>query len=307
MARYPNFPTFGIRPLDFERLLNSSNITYRAIFKRADLCPCFDVTRGSPEYTCPVCGGIGRAWTTPALTHYEDALLRGSTRWPERASRALIEPGSATVRFTSADGLTFSFIVDLDEDGSVIWPPYSEPGIGTPYRLAYRAPEQGRLHAQGITKRRDLEDRGMVVAGQMDVSIPRYYEDLTTPNPAWQAAEHDRFVFPDLKHRHQARLVRGRNERLTYALTHEITSVRAIDGSSIAHYALGTDLTIDADGRVTWADPLTLPASTPYVVDYVAAPEYYVWQELPQQRHIDGHDLPRRVSLRLFEQYPHRT
>ena len=307
MARHRSFPTFGIRPLDFDRLLTSSNVTYRAIHKRADLCPCFDTSRGSPEYTCPACGGIGRVWTTPAVREYTDALVRGSTRLPERADRALVEPGSITITYTNAAGLTVHLTgVTLDDGGRPVFPPGTEPPIGTPYALGYRAPEQGRLHAQGITKNRDVVDRGMIVAGQMDVSIPRYYDDLTTLNPAWMAAEHDRFVFPDLKHRHQARLVRGRGDRLTYALRHDITDVRAIAYGNLTHYALGEDVLVDALGRIEWPTD-AIPVGTPYVIDYIAAPEYYVWQELPQQRHIDGHDLPRRVSLRLFEQYPNRT
>jgi hypothetical protein len=308
MARYPTLPTFAVRPADFERLLNSSNVTYRAIHRRADLCPCFDSARGSPEYTCPACGGIGRAWTTPPASAYTDTLVLGSVRVPERVSRALVAPGSITAAYVNASGATVTVSgITLDEIGTPTWPTGTTPPIGTTYTVTYTAPQQGRVHAQSITKTRELADRGMVVAGSMDISVPRYYDDLTTPNPAWQAAEHDRFAFPDLKHRHQARLQRGRNERLTYALVRDIRDVRAIVDGALAHYDPAASITVNAAGTVTWVAPDALPAGTPYVVDYIAAPEYYVWQELPQQRHIDGHDLPRRVSLRLFEQYPNRA
>lgn len=308
MARYPAFPTFRIRPREFDKLLNSSNVTYRAIHLRADTCPCFDPTRGAPEYTCPVCGGIGRTWTAPAASAHEDALVAGSRTIPERATKALAVPGTLVATYLDDLGAIVQVAgITLDDAGFVVWPPGTIAQPGTQYTLTYDAPEQGRLHAQGITKQRYLEDRGEIVAGQMDVSIPSRLEDLDTPNPAWLAAEHDRFVFPDLKHRHQQRLTRGRNERLTYQHVRSVTGIRAIVNGALAHYALDEHATIGSSGNVTWIDASAPPAGAVYVVDYVAAPEYYVFQELPQQRHIDGMDLPRRVVLRLFEQYPHRT
>lgn len=307
MARYPDFPTHGFNPRDFTSLLNSSNVTYRALHKRADLCPCFDAARGGPQYACPVCRGIGYTWTNPTVLAFTDTLVRGSQSVPERVTKALPVGGVATVTLPGTPPVVLTGVA-LDDDGRVVWPPDTAPPVGTRYTVAYTAPQQGRLHAQSITKQRQIADRGEITVGSMEVTVPAELEDRVTPNPAWMAAEHDRFVFPDLKHRHQARLERGKKERVTYAsVVREVKHARAIVGGALVTYAHGTAFTLDADGDVAWATGAGPAIGTPYVVEYVAAPEYYVWAEIPQQRHVDGHDLPRRFGLRLFEQYPHRT
>lgn len=306
MARYPDFPTHGFNPRDFTSLLNSSNVTYRALHKRADLCPCFDSARGGPEYACPVCGGIGYVWTNPPAVARTDTLIRGSQSLPERASAALVIGGVVTVTIPGDPPTTLTD-VPLNDNGEVVWPG-APPATGTRYEISYTAPEQGRMHAQSVRKDRQIADRGEVTVGSMEVTVPAELEDRVTPNPAWMAAEHDRFVFPDLKHRHQARLEIGKKSRITYAsVVREVKGARAILGGVLVLYAHPAQFTISTAGDVVWSPGESPPAGTTYVVEYVAAPEYYVWAEIPQQRHVDGHDLPRRFGLRLFEQYPNRV
>jgi hypothetical protein len=302
MARYAAFPTGEFDPRAFDMLLNSSPLTYRVIHKRADLCPCFDSGRGSPDYDCPVCNGVGYAWAAPATSAYSDTLIRGNTLRPERASKALIDPATLVV---TLDDDTIVAGVTLDANGAPIFPPGTAPPDGHAYTLTYSAPQQGRAHVQSHTKQRDLTDRGEIVAGHAEATLPRHLEDLTSPNPAWGASEHDRLLLPDMRYRHQQRMVRGRNERLTYAHVHSIREARAVVNNALTTYARDTAFTL-ANGAITWLGGFGPPHGTAYVLDYLAAPEYYVWQEIPQQRHVDGHDLPRRVSLRLFEQYPYR-
>lgn len=307
MARYPDFPTHGFNPRDFTSLLNSSNVTYRAIHKRADLCPCFDTTRGGPEPACPACRGIGYVWANPPTVNFTDALVRGSQSLPERASKAMVVDNVVNVTI-AGDPPTVLLNVPLDSEGRVVWPDGTIPPVGTRYSIAYQAPQQGRMHAQSITKQRQIADRGEVTVGSMEVTVPAELEDRITPNPAWMAAEHDRFVFPDLKHRHQARLERGKKNRITYAsVVREVRHARAIINGVLVDYAHGSTFTITTAGDVEWIAGEGPPVGTPYVAEYIAAPEYYVWAEIPQQRHVDGHDLPRRFGLRLFEQYPHRV
>lgn len=298
MPQYPELPQFEVRPGDFDRLLNGP-LSYRALYRRALMCPCWDESRGSPDYHCPVCSGVGYTWAEPPIVTFTETHYRGSTTKPERFDKGGVV---GLVSVTDRHGRVIPDVtLNANRDGVQFGA--VAPAMGAPYTVVFKAPEQGRLHAQGIRTDRQWLDRGEVATGDLECSIPRHLEDLTTPNPAWLAAEHDRFAFPDLKRRYQQRVRRGSSEQLTYTRVSEVLSVHSLDGAVIRTYQPPPIVA----GRVAWTPGTPAPpAQSWYVIQYIAAPEYFVFREIPQQRHIDGHDLPRRVGLRLFESYPHR-
>lgn len=295
MTQYRDFPQHEIEPQDFDKLLNGP-LTYRVVYRRAYLCPCWDRARSSPVLGCPHCGGVGATWDDPGVRRFTHTLYAGSS--DERL------PYAGVTRLLGVEDEYGTRYGTLRlEAGALVWGD-PRPERGTAYTVVFEAPPQSRLHAQGIRTQRSWEREGERVGGELRVSIPAHLSDLNTPNPAWLAAEGDRFVFPDLEKRHQQRLVKGENERLTYGVVHAVEGARAIEGTSVRHYRHGEDFLVTS-GAVHWRGGP--PDGTPYVLEYRCAHEYYVFQELPQQRAIAGERLPRAVSLRLFETYPYRA
>lgn len=299
MPQYSDFWQMELEPQDFTKLLTGP-LSYRAVYKPASLCPCFDPTRGSPDPDCPVCNGVGYTWTEPAAVAHTLAFYRGSQSRPERLEHA---PPITDLTITGEDSADYTAAAVITEDGRITWPDaQTAPPFSLAYSVTYKAPAQVRVHAQAFKSNRSWVDRGEVKAGDLDTTIPHTLADLTTENPAWHAKEFDIFVFPDQRIRHQQRMRRGYGETLTYKLVRSLREARAIAGSTIATYQPGTDFEV-VNGAVSW---LTAGPADHYVLEYDAAPEAYVFAELPQTRHVDGHPLPRRVGLRRFELFPHR-
>jgi len=309
MPQYSDFPQGEFEPELFDMLLNGP-LTYRVSRRAARLCPCDDGRSGGPAYDCPVCQGRGYIWSTVPTVEYEDTLTHYGTglnlEWrfsfkivDERLSRARV---TEILEVRDQYGGTYSD-VSVGKESAIIWGS-RRPQPGTLYTVRYRAPEQMRLHAQGIRTQRSWAARGEVKEGDMECSIPERLEDLITPNPAFQAKEHDRFVFLDLERPVNQRMTRGSRETLLYPTFWEIKAARAIVGGSEVTYEPGVDFVIN-NNAVQWLTSGP-PYGSPYVLDYIACPEYYVFAELPQMRHVDGLRLPRRVGLRLFDLYPGR-
>lgn len=244
--------------------------------------------------------GVGIFGTSQQCKPTQKNTLKGSESRPEILERASAVLVSASLENgTAITGLTVG--VDGKVNTSATTPRIRD---GAVYSITYTAPNQSRLHAQSFRTERSWVDRGEIKTGDLECSIPVHLQDLTTPNPAWLASEHDLFLFPDLRMRRQQLLQRGRIERLIYSEIHEILQVYQVDANTgtVQTYS-SSDYTVSSNGTLTWG------ANAPsgwYTVDYIAAPHYYVFQELPQVRHIDGQFLPRRVGLRLFDLYPGR-
>ncbi len=309
MPQYGNFPQGEFQPELFDILLNGPS-TYRVSRRAARLCPCDDGRSGGPAYDCPVCGGRGYVWAEIPLVEYEETLTHfsGGPQPDWRYSFKLPDERLTKARVLEVLEVRDEFgtlypDVTIGKESVVIWGA-TEPQPGTKYTIRYRAPQQMRLHAQGIRTQRSWAARGEVKEGDMECSIPERLEDLITPNPAFQAKEHDRFVFLDLEHPVSQRMTRGVQEKLLYPLYWEIEQARAVIGSGEIVYQPGTDFNI-SNNAVQWLTSGP-PYGTRYVLDYIACPEYYVFAELSQKRHVDGLRLPRRVGLRLFDLYPGR-
>jgi hypothetical protein len=296
--QYQDFPQYEINDKWFDQLLNGP-LTYRAIYKPASVCPCWDDTTGGPEYHCNLCGGDGYSWSDPPVQTFTDTLYRGATI--ERFSKSDVR---ALTSVTDEYGQVYNDAT-LNSDKTMIDWGASEPDIGTGYTVVYTAPFQINMHAQSIRTKKQWIDRGEVRSSDLECSIPYHLEDLTTPNPAWLAVERDRFLFPDLKMRYQQRLKRGDSQRLLYQHVKSVIGAKAKVNDAIANYTYLTDFNF-TNGAVNWltAGP---PAGTYYILEYVASPEYFIFDEVPQARHIAGADHPRRVGLRLFESYPERS
>ncbi len=309
---YDHFPIPEIEPAWFDTLLNS-DLTYRVVYRRAALCPCQDERGAGPDPKCPVCHGVGYTWEPVQYAEYTDTLVRVEpTVWG-------LDQASSSERMTR--GGVVALLEVQDEDGT-IYAPYTEvtfdpngrirftstnraPAPGKRYTVRYRAPVQGRMHAESAQKRRIYADRGEVQAGDLIASIPYTLEDLKTPNPAWNAGPHDRFILVDETYRYQQRMRRGRKETLTYTWIHRILGARAVVNDQVVEYAEGVDFQVN-DGEVEWLPGRGPAPRTPYVLEYDAAPEYYVLDGLTYDRHAGGHSLPRRLMLRLWNNYPGR-
>lgn len=285
-----------LQPGEFDQLLNGP-LSYRALFKPANLCPC-SARGGGADPACPNCAGLGYTWDEPGEEAHTASFYAGSRSRPERLPHA----PPLTLLSVSVDGAPSlppaELGVSLDADGNLTTP----FALGTPYKVNYSARVQVRVHAQAFKQSRAWLDRGQLKTGDLEVSIPHRLPDLLRENPAWHAKEHDVFVFPDQRIRYQQRFEGKGKPTLTYRLVRELRTARALVGGALVTYQPGEDFTV-TDGQVAW---LTAPPPGAYVLEYDAAPEAYVFAELPQTRHIDGHPLPRRVGLRRFELYPHQ-
>ena len=183
-------------------------------------------------------------------------------------------------------------------DGDYLVLPPGSPAPAT-YRVIYEAPLQGRGHAQSVRMSRKWADRGEVQTGDLVLTVPRTGPD--GPNPAWDAQPGDQVIVLDHKHQAQQRMMRGVKEVLTHPWVREVLEAM----TSTATYRPGEDFRVE-NGRVVWEAGRGPAPRTPYVLEYVAAPTYYVLEDLGQRRHIEGYDLPRRFYLRFFDAYPGR-
>jgi len=311
VARYDHFPIPEIEPTWFDTLLNSG-LTYRIVYRKANLCPCQDERGGGPDPKCPVCHGVGYTWEPVQYAEYTDTLTHvavGTWGLDQASSAERLTRGGVqeVLEVRDADGNTYdpATEVALEPDGRVRFVGGREPGPGVSYAVRYRAPVQGRMHAQSANKRRIWADRGEVQAGDLIASIPYTLEDLATPNPAWHAGPHDRFILIDERYRYEQRMQRDRKEQLTFTWVHAVLRLRAYEGGSIVEYTTPDDFVI-TDGEVVWQAGRGPAPRTPYVLEYEAAPEYYVLDGLTYDRHAGGHSLPRRLMLRMWNNYPGR-
>lgn len=302
--QYPDFPQGQFEPEWFDQLLNGP-LSYRVQYERASQCPCEAERDNGPDPRCPICHGIGFYWTTPTTTatinQYEETFYRDSITAPERL---VVHSGVTIQSVTSEYGQTISGL-NVTSDGRLDWAS-ANPSLeyGTAYTVTYTAPMGIRAGLYSITSLRKLLDRGIVQMGDISCSIPRHLADLTTDNPAWHANAFDLFTPTDLQKPYQQKMVRGQKDTLTYQHYRTILDARALIGSSIVHYAFGTDFVIN-NGKVVWLTSGP-PVGTPFILDYEAAPTYYIFPEMLQLRHVNGDENPRRVGLRLFEVFPNR-
>ncbi len=275
--------------------------SWQLIYFPSLICPCRNRGDGSPSLDCPHCRGYGYHWPDPALVEHTATFFMGSElrppvlEHPWVAAAALIEARAGATVFTDA----------RLEDGRVVFGA-TAPAHGAEFTVRYRAPQTVRGLVTNLKKHREWRDLGETHHSDLHLTVDRYLTVPHTPanfNPVWdRIGEHDRFLVPHARTRTQQVLYRGEREHLTYGYVFAIERCYSLAPNPI-DYLVGTDFNIQ-DGRVVWVAGRGPANHWPYTIVYQAAPEYYVWRDLPQVRHQGGVALPRRVALRLWEQYP---
>lgn len=301
MARL-RFPHARLAPRWFQALLNAEGLTYRLALRRARLCPCQDTRGSGPDPACPLCGGAGYLWEDPPQEEHERDLLVPLGDGEERMSGPTGRLPHAWASLLEVEGPRGPEPQARLEGGRLVLPPDApRPAL---YRVRYRAPRQGRGHVQDLAQARTWAERGEVERGELLLTVPRLGPE-GEPNPIWDLRPHDQVVLLDHRLEAQGRMVRGVREALAHPWVLEVREARALLGGQEVRYPPGEAFRVEG-GRVVWAPGQGPPPRTPYVLEYVAAPVYYVLEDLGARRHVEGWDLPRRVRLRLFEAYPGR-
>jgi len=283
----------------FDELLNGEQ-AWRFLYLPASVCPCRDRATGSPQRECPRCRGYGYVWEAPAPVEQEAVFYRGSTSRPEalplhvRPSDIVrVWDGARDYRVTLEEGR----IVFLD----------GEPPHGGEYRVRYLSPPVLMGHGQNLAGRKEIGDWGEMDHRDMSLTVPRRARAPGggwVENPAFYAGYPDRFVLLDARVKVHQVLYRGEEEDLLYAYVYRVLSCVGMEKDfSTAPYAYGEDFTLEG-GRVVWAPGRGPRTGRPYALTYIAAPEFYVFRDLPQVRGQGGHDLPRRLHLRIWELFP---
>lgn len=290
---------FGeLSPELFTELLNSPS-TYRVAYQKGHLCPCKTV-RGGQDTKCPICKGTGYYWTTPPVTRMvTETKARGSLH-----GEKLGHPPAGPVAVTTESGISIpSGNIHVDADGKITFTGSTQPAVNELYTITYPV---GSIRAAitGVATRRDFQQAGELELSDISVTVDRYLEDKQTLNPLWDAGEHDRITLLDTYRRHTQHVKRGQDTTTYRHLKDVSITSRHPTNFTLIEYQAGVDFTFN-DGVITW---LTLgpPVDSFYTVEAQASPEYYVFEELPQTRHMDGQKMPRHFMARLFEKWPNR-
>jgi hypothetical protein len=301
MAGNTAFPLVGLEAQKYDKLLNGP-LTYNVVFQKAHLCPCRDPRGSGADSNCQICHGFSYYWEAIPVntTPYTDQFYWGSQSicHAGKLSRTAVSISSITDEY----GTVYTgFVNDL---GMLEITAPHQPPDGAQVTIQYTAPEQWRIHAEGLRTTREWLDRGEVQVGDIECTIPVHGPNGER-NPAWYAAEHDLFWFPDARKLYRNRLTRGKKDQLTYPHVHSVVLCAARVNQLLVQYVLGTDFTVQ-NGLVTWLAGRGPDVGTPYVLEVIVSPSFFVCQEIPQMRHANGEAFPRRLHMRLFETHPAR-
>lgn len=281
----------------FTELLTGT-IATRVYYWRATLCPCYAPDgRGGPDPRCPVCGGDGRRFKRPPIVTREERFIGSKPaelRMPPLAITAIaLEDGTPV----DPTGLTVNRL------GTLTWATGTGPAAYQSYRVTYTAREVMRAGITRVKHRREVGDR-VVDDADAEMSIARWHEDHSTLNHGWDAVEGDCFELVDVHRREQHHVTRTAlaADRLKYARAYDIVLTSIRDGD-VHTWELGDDYTIDGP-TITWEPGRGPKVGEQYAASYQANPLYTVWRELPQLRHQDAKELPRRFGLKVAETAP---
>lgn len=277
--------------------------TYRVAYLRAYLCPNRGERGVGHVPDCPVCRGLGYYWkpmggpaeqVTRELTRaglYEDSETLGTVP-------------SQILAIVDEEGVSYPpESVTVGTGGKLEWVEgQPRPADYRLYNVTYEAGGELRALIQGVTTQREFAPRAEYEVQDVQITVDRFLADGQTLNPAWDAGENDRFVLLDTWRRHTQHLQRGVQDSAIYRRMRDVR-LTGIQGSKLVEYRAGTDYTVK-DGSVQWAEGKGPRPRAYYTLEAQVSPEYYVFQQLPQTRHMDGQDMPRRFVLRGFEKHP---
>lgn len=293
-------------PKTFTEVLNGP-ATQRVAYLRAHRCPCWDAARSGPDQECPVCGGQGYHWDGPSTGSsdaYAVELIRASLNDDE-----ILSPTPTTILTVAGEdgrdippgGLTW------DDTGRVSWTTgQPQPEQYEAYTVTYAAQPTLRALITRVTTMREFQERGEYEVTDLQITVDRHQGD-GTPNPAWDAGEADRFVLLDTWRRYSTHLQRQRTRPSDPIIYRRARApiVTSIVSGAVHTWINGTDYTFQ-DGNVTWTAGRGPQHGAHYALECEVSPEYFVFEELPQTRQINGQDLPRRLLLRGFEKFSNR-
>ncbi|BDG27198.1 hypothetical protein TthSNM66_18340 [Thermus thermophilus] len=294
------FGTIQFHLEHFDELLNGEQ-SWRLLYLPATVCPCRDRATGSPQPDCPRCRGYGFVWEPLEVREWEETFYRGSTTRPEVLPTTVRTED--VVRVVGEGDREYQ--VALEEDGRIRFVG-DEPAHGEAYRVRYRAPLIVRGHGQNLAGRKDIGEYGEIDHRDMSLTLPKRVRvgSAWEENPAYYAGYPDRFVVLDARVKVHQVLYRGEEEALLYAYVYRVLSCVGMEKDySTTAYTFGEDFVFE-EGRVVWLPGRGPRAGRPYSITYLAAPEFYVFRELPQVRGQGGQELPRRLHLRLWELFP---
>jgi hypothetical protein len=163
-------------------------------------------------------------------------------------------------------------------------------GLGT----FWGDPTAGHVGLTSMRRAKEWAAFGQWVSGDVAVSLP-------SDSPVYDAGEGDRFLFTDSSAPFSAVVPPTKNDRLNF-VPDQVDRVFWIANGAVVY---GDAPQVAPDGTVYWlTDQARPPAGVQYTVSGRRQPEYFMYQQMPQDRaHFDGSDLPRRVQLRLFDLY----
>lgn len=302
-----NFTQVPFDPARFNELLTGPQ-TYRIAYARAYLCPNKSERGIGHTQDCPVCGGLGyyyksmSAVSGETVIEQEQELTRAGVYEDSEQLRTIPE---AVLSIVDEDGVTYPpESITIGPDRRVTW----NPGHPTPadyrlYTVRYtQSANELRALIQSVTTQREFAPRAEYEVQDLQITVDRYLADQRTPNPAWDAGENDRFVLLDTWRRYTQHLQRGIQDRPIYRRLQDVR-LTGIRNGALVEYVPGEDYSVK-DGAVLWQPGKGPRPREFYVIEAKASPEYYVLQELPQTRQMDGQDMPRRFVLRGFEKHP---
>lgn len=293
---------YGFEPDLFTEVLGGRLAT-RAAYYRAHPCGCGTGEFGGPDQSCPVCRGRGTYWDEPGVIERTEKLCRAGLRG-EHLQRAPVR----VLSVVGEDGASYPpGNLAVGADGRVTWPAAPAPAEFELYDVTYEHLDtEFRAGVVSVVTRREYQRIGEFELTDLQMTVDRYHPDKVTPNPAWQAGENDRFVLLDAWRRHASKLTRGpgSTDDLTFARVRDAT-LAGVRGGGVFAWVEGVDYTL-AGGRVTWLPNRGPKPGEAYAVECLVCPEYYVFMDLPQLRHEDAHNLPRKLLLRSFEFFANR-
>jgi hypothetical protein len=295
--------TVSFRPEKFTDVLNGAQ-SWQLVYFPSTICPCRHRSDGSPVLECANCLGYGYSWPQPEQLEQLATFYMGSETRPPVLEHAFVGP-AALIEVRDEHGAVYGDATLVD--GRVVFGA-TEPPHGTEFTVRYLAPQTVRGLVTNLMSHREWREMGEVHHRDLHLTVDRYLKTPHTTdnlNPVWQLiGEHDRFLVPHARIRTQQVLHRGEREHLTYGYVFSVERCYSLTSAfAPTEYLEGEDFTLE-NGAVVWAEGKGPTAGRPYAIVYEAAPEYYVWRDLPQVRHQGGLELPRRVALRLWEQYP---
>lgn len=287
----------NLRPELFRQLLNGPS-TYRVEHLQAKACPNMG-DHGGHKPNCPVCRGLGYIWDRmdAAERTITQTLYRGSLE-----GEKLLQAPEQVMSLVTEGGVSIPESSYKLVEGSILWLEGEDPlpELYEEYTIEFKVTAVRAL-VQDVRTQRALKDFGFIEFGDVQVSVDRYCEDGVTLNPLWEASANDRIRLLDTWRRHKEVITVGQTlqipSRLMFQRAREVQVFQA-HGEDLLPLVPEEDYHLEGD-LITWLNPNVRAAA----VEYLISPEYYLFDQLPQTRHIDGLDLPRRFIARQWEKF----